>query len=228
MSPPDARVSETAKIYGVVLSVGICCSLAIVTTYEVTRPIIQRNRISQRNDAIREILPSASSVAMFRLNERGNQFQVESSEATGPDLIFAGFDSQGTLVGIAIETSGMGYQDRIRLLYAYSTERQAITGTRVLESRETPGLGDRIESDNDFLSNFDSLDVSLDSNGTDLAHPIEFVKPGKRTSRWQIDGITGATISSRAIAEMLRDSAADWIPRVHARQADFVSPVTRN
>ena len=47
----------------------------------------------------------------------------------------------------------MGYQDVIRiLLYGYSPEHQAIVGMRVLESRETPGLGDKIEKDPAFLA----------------------------------------------------------------------------
>jgi electron transport complex protein RnfG len=209
------------RIYGVVLSVGVCCSLLIVSVYEVTRPIIQRNRIALRQDAILKVIPGAKTSAAFRLDETTGQFQATPSDTEGSDLVFAGFDSQGELVGLAIETRGMGYQDFIRLLYGYSADAEAVIGIGVLESRETPGLGDRIETDTDFLSNFDNLDVSLNPAGTLLVHAIEFVKPGKKTAEWQIDGITGATISSRATAEMLRESTAYWIPRVHSRRTDF-------
>ena len=45
----------------------------------------------------------------------------------------------------------MGYQDVIRVLYGYSFAEEAVVGIRVLESKETPGLGTRIETDPDFL-----------------------------------------------------------------------------
>jgi electron transport complex protein RnfG len=212
--------SQTVRIYGVVLSVGVVCSLAIVTTYKVTAPIIQQNKIEARGQAILDVLGGATSSTTYRLDDSG-QFQETESDAEGADLVFAGFDDSGKLVGLALATQGMGYQDTIRVLYGYSPDQQAIIGIRVLESRETPGLGDRIEKDGSFLENFVQLDVSLASDGTQVANPIEFVKAGEKTSPWQIDGITGATISSRAIAEMLRDSSADWMPRIYPNRSDF-------
>lgn len=212
---------QTVRIYGVVLSVGVACSLAIVSVFEVTRPIIERNQIAQRQDAIFDVLSGTAFSTTFRLDETTGQFQPTSPDADGSKIVFAGFDRDGKLVGFAIETRGMGYQDFIRLLYGYSPEDDAIIGIRVLESRETPGLGDRIETEPDFLNNFQRLDVTLNEEGTQLAHAIEFVKPGKKTDAWQIDGITGATISSRATAGMLRDSAAFWVPRVHSQWTDF-------
>jgi electron transport complex protein RnfG len=221
---PPTRSEQTVRIYAVVLSVGVVCSLAIVTVYEFTRPIIERNKIALRRDAIGDVLSDAATIAAFHLDPISGQFQATSTDAAVLDLVFAGFDRHGELVGLAIETQGMGYQDSIRLLYGYSPDEQAIIGIRILESRETPGLGDRIETDADFLSNFHRLDVRLNADGRQLAHTIEFVKPGKKTAGWQIDGITGATISSRAIAEMLRDSTASWIPRVYPRRTDFARP----
>ncbi len=215
------ETDPTARIYAVVLSVGVCCSLAIVTAYQVTLPIIQRNKLALRQQAILDVLPGATTSTAFQWEESSGKFEPASSDAEGSDLVFAGFDQQGDLVGLAIETRGMGYQDYIQLIYGYSVEDQAIIGIRVLESRETPGLGDRIEKDADFLRNFDQLDVRLAADGSQLDHAIEFVKPGTKTNNWQIDGITGATISSRATAEMLRDSAAYWMPRVYPQRTGF-------
>ena len=48
----------------------------------------------------------------------------------------------------------------------------------------------------------------------DLEHAIEFVKKGEKTEAWQIDGITGATISSKTVAAMVNDSAQKIIPLV--------------
>ena len=136
-------------------------------------------------------------------------------------LVYAGYDDRQQLIGIAVEAQGMGYQDVIRVLYGYSFEKDAIVGIQVLESKETPGLGTRIETDPGFLANFERLDVSLSSDGSTVANPIEFVKPGKKEQPWQIDGITGATISSKAIANILNKSSSYWIPRIRSGLDDF-------
>ena len=39
------------KMYRAVVGVGIACGLALVTVYEVTRPIIARNKIEARQRA---------------------------------------------------------------------------------------------------------------------------------------------------------------------------------
>jgi electron transport complex protein RnfG len=221
---PGAQSSEpgAAKIYGVVLTLGVACALAIVSVYEVTKPIIRRNQIAYRQEAILKVLPGATTSGAFAVDETGS-LKPTSADSQAENMIFAGYGKDGQLVGLAIETQGMGYADVIRLLYGYSFDKQAVIGTRVLESKETPGLGDRIEKDEDFLANFEALDVSLNEDGSQLANQIEFVKPKEKTQAWQIDGITGATISSRAVANMLRASTAEWIPLVHSRQTDFAA-----
>ena len=115
----------------------------------------------------------------------------------------------------------MGYADVIRVLYGYSFTEQAIIGIRVPESKETPGLGDKIEKDADFLRNFERLDVTMNADGSALVNAIVAVKNGKKKSPWEIDGITGATISSKAIARMLATSSAVWVPRLRPRLDDF-------
>jgi len=81
----------------------------------------------------------------------------------------------------------------------------------VLESKETPGLGDKIETDSAFTANFEALDVSLDESGGAIANPIVFAKPGQKSQAWQIEGITGATISAKAVTRILHDSTADAV-----------------
>jgi len=92
---------------------------------------------------------------------------------------------------------------------------------RVLESRETPGLGDRIQSDADFRARFQGLSVPLASDGARLAHPIEFVRHGARRKPWQVDGITGATVSSQAVTRTVATSAARWVPRIRRHLDDL-------
>ena len=108
----------------------------------------------------------------------------------------------------------MGYADLVTLLYGYSPEDETIIGIRVLTSKETPGLGDKIEKDEAFLRNFEALDARLDASGGSVANRIVTVKSGTKTEPWQIDGITGATITSNAVGEALGKSTERWLPLV--------------
>jgi electron transport complex protein RnfG len=98
------------------------------------------------------------------------------------------------------------------LIYGYSPEQEQIIGMEVLESKETPGLGDKIMKDEDFLANFEALDARLAEDGSSLQHPIATVKAGQKEQPWQIDGITGATISSEAVGDILRSSTEYMLP----------------
>ena len=42
------------------------------------------------------------------------------------------------------------------------------------------------------------------------------VKQGTKSNPWEIDAISGATISSKAVARMLDDSAQAVLPTIHA------------
>ena len=127
-------------------------------------------------------------------------------------------DSEGML-GALVESGALVAAnpqdaDVIRVLYGYSFADDAIVGIRVLETKETPGLGDKIETDPVFLENFHRLDVSLTEDISAILNPIVPVKSGEKEHPWQVDCITGATISSKAIANMLSKSSRHWVPRI--------------
>jgi electron transport complex protein RnfG len=207
-------------MYRAMVGVGALCGLLIVTTYQLTLPVIERNKAEELKAAIFEVLPDAAASTTFRLEESGAFAAVDGAAAEG-QRIHAGYDGERNLLGLAVQAHGMGYQDVIRLIYGYSPEEQAIVGIRVLESKETPGLGDKIETDPDFLQNFERLDVSLAEDGSRLAHPIVPVKHGEKANPWEVDGITGATISSEAVASILNASAQHWVPLIERRLNDF-------
>jgi len=219
-NPPVPVPAGAWKMYRAMVGVGLVCGLLIVTVFRVTLPVIQRNQAEALQRAIFQVLPEATSSETFRA--RGDSgFEPLGDAGSGGPLVHAGYDDAGALVGLAVEGRGMGYQDMIRVLWGYSFEEDAIVGLRVLESKETPGLGDRIETDAAFLENFRRLDVSLTADGSALANPIVAVKSGEKTQPWQVDGITGATISSKAIADILDGSGGEWVPRVRRHLEAF-------
>ncbi|MFT5954865.1 MAG: electron transport complex protein RnfG [Cyclobacteriaceae bacterium] len=143
------------------------------------------------------------------------------TESNSDNVIFAGYNEQELLVGLAIPARGQGYAGTISILYGYNPINQEVIGFGVLESKETPGLGDKIEKDQTFLANFSALDVSLDPSEKLLNHPVTTVKSGEKVNAWEIDGITGATISSRAIGVIINESVSSWAPIITENQTLF-------
>ena len=219
-TPAPAPAGRAVAMVRAMAGIGALCGLLIVAVHVATGPVIERNRAEALQRAVFQVLPDARASRAFRRTPAG-AFEPAPAGAHGPDLVHAAYDEGGRLIGFAVQASGMGYQDVIRLLYGYHFARDAIVGVRVLESRETPGLGDRIETDPAFLANFEHLDVTLTADGAALAHPIEAVKQGAKQHPWEVDGITGATVSSMAVARILRESASAWVPLLRRRLDDF-------
>jgi electron transport complex protein RnfG len=156
------------------------------------------------------VIPGAASVKTYVVADK-ELLPANGENRNGP-RVYAGYDGNGDLVGIAAEGVAQGYADAVRVLYAYSPACQCITGFRVVSSRETPGFGDKLATDPEFLANFRELDATLNAAGDGLANAIVTVKHGTKTKPWQIDAISGATISSRAAGRAVNDSAARVVP----------------
>ncbi|MFQ5567311.1 MAG: FMN-binding protein, partial [Paracoccaceae bacterium] len=201
--------TSASSMYRAIVGIGAICALLIVTVYQTTADRIRENRERFLAAAVSEVLPAAHSTVAVTLAEDGRLETLSEAPALPA---FLGYDADGKLVGAVVAAQGMGYQDTIRVLYSYSFEEDAIVGFKVLDSKETPGLGDKIEKEPHFLANFERLDATLTSDGDALLHPIVTVKQGQKQEPWQLDGITGATITSEAIGNILNDSANTWVP----------------
>lgn len=180
--PPPA---SPIRLVGTLGLIAIVSGLLVVMTYQYTKPLIETNRQAALGKAVLSVLPGAVTREDVTLSD-GTQ-------------LMGGRDEAGTLIGYALEGEARGYQDVVRILYGFDPKRQVVIGMTVLQSTETPGLGDRILRDPVFHANFEALDVSRE---------IEVVKNGAKTQPWQIDGISGATVSSQAVGRALQRGSA--------------------
>ncbi|MBT8189261.1 MAG: FMN-binding protein [Bacteroidia bacterium] len=196
------------------VSIGFMCALMIVLTYEGTFNRIEKNKAEALEKAIFKVLPGITKKDMHFVDASGISLESKGEES-GEKIIYAGFDDNDKLVGYAIEASGIGFADIIRILYGYDPHKQEVIGFYVLESKETPGLGDKIEKDDVFLANFKDLDVSLKSDLSGPNNKVVTVKSGAKKNKWELDGITGATISSRAIGDIIGASTEMWLPVIY-------------
>lgn len=211
---------NSMPMFRAMVGIGLLCALIIALTYEVTLPIIDQNKAEALEAGVFRVLPGAVSQRAFRLTPDQN-FEPYSGSGGGGRLVYAGYDAEGRFVGAAIEARGQGFADVIRFLYGYSPERQAVIGFLVLESKETPGLGDKIAHEAHFLANFEGLDAAVNEAGDGLRNDVIAVKQGQKKHPWEIDGITGATISSKAIGNAMQQSMGIMAPLVYRNRHQF-------
>lgn len=187
---------------------GALSGLAIAGAFELTKPLIEANEAAALERAIVKVVPGATRTQALVV--RAGALATQAGAAAGTPVIYGAYDDAGRFVGYAIGSSGAGFQDTIALLYGFDPKRRIVTGLEILASLETPGLGDKIMKDPDFAANF--LDLAVDP-------AIELVKTG-RTAPNQVDAITGATISSKAVVKIVQAGNDVWLPRLPAAGAE--------
>jgi electron transport complex protein RnfG len=106
-------------------------------------------------------------------------------------------------------------------MYAYDPACQCINAIRVTKMNETPGLGDAVVKDPEFQRNFEALDARVNGDVTALANRIVTVKHGTKREPWQIDAISGSTVTSKAIGRGLDQSAQRLVPRIQRHLAEL-------
>ena len=196
-----------------IITLGVIASLSgflVVFAFQTTKPRIDENKRVAIERAVFEVVPTGATLQRrYVLTENGL-----ASEGKG-EIIYAAYDAQGQLHGIALEGSAQGYADVIQLIYGYDLKCECITGFKVIKMVETPGLGDKVTKDPAFLANFQALEAKLNEARNALENAIVTVSHGKKTHPWQIDAISGATISSKAVGKAINNSAAQLLPTLH-------------
>ncbi len=216
--PPS--LAGALRMVRVLGTVSLLCGVFIAGAHLSTFNRIRHNQEVIQRESVEQLLPGIRRQVIYAVEPTGGLRILATSEETGTQFI-AGYDDAGNLLGVVIEAGSRGYADVITAMYAYSPQRQIITGFKVVDMKETPGLGDRVGSDAKFAANFHALDVSLDAASQRLAHPVTVVKHGTKKHPWEIDALSGATISSRAVGRLIEQSIGQIAPVV-ARNLDRI------
>lgn len=215
----NGKAKTTWQMYRAFAGTGLACALLLALVFQLTAPVISDNKAQALNRAVLLVLENANSKQAFKLNQQG-VFEAITQSQMADDVIYAGYNNEGQLVGIAIAAQGMGYQDTIELIYGYDLSKQSIIGMHILGSRETPGLGSKIGDDKAFLENFRQLRVSV-INGFEIEQAVEVIKPAEPRKVWQINAISGATVSSKAVANIINQSTGHWLPAIMQQREIF-------
>ena len=204
ITPLKGAEPTSVRLVATLAIAGLLSGLIIVTAFESTLPTITAYKAQVLEEAVFKVLPGVTS--MKRYVYKDGALNVSNTAKKDEEAVFGGYDKEGQLVGYAIPGAGPGFQDTIRLLYGYLPDQRKVVGLEILESRETPGLGDKIYKDAAFVANFHALSVDPE---------IVAVKKGKKSAPNQIDAITGATISSKAVVRIMNQANGQWLPRLN-------------
>ena len=123
--------------------------------------------------------------------------------------------------GYVIETVTYGYAGEITMVIGVNNEGK-VTGLVVLEAHETPGLGNEVLTDHVFLSQFlnKSGSFTVGTSGADAFSGATAEASADAGEEVTVDGITGATVSSKAVARCVTSAVA------YVTGADAVSAAT--
>lgn len=149
--------------------------------YGLTKPAIDQVEANKNLKAINEVLKSDVEIV-----------KTETKEIE--DLTYnLAFDAEGNFIGAAIKTySKNGFGGKIELMVGMLANG-IINKVSVLSQAETPGLGANMVNDK-FKGQFDGKD------------PKTFTLKVKKDGG-DVDAITAATISSRAVSEAIKKAA---------------------
>lgn len=211
VAAPVPPATPSAAMIRTLALVATVCGVLIVTAYQGTLTAVTANKRVALERAVFKVIPGAVTMREFVATSAG-VVPAEGPTPAGGLRFHAAYDRAGALLGVAAEAAATGYADVVRVLYAWSPERQAITGFGVIAHRETPGIGDKIITDAAFLKNFEALDASLSEDMKTLANAIRAVPRGSKRNPWEIDAIAGATVTCKAVGRGINDSAGRLLP----------------
>lgn len=155
-------------------------SLFISATNFVTKDIIKQQELENQKESRKVVLQSA----------------VDFKEYEAIDDCYIGYDENGKVVGYTFITQAKGYGGAITVMTGISSDAE-VQGVEILLQNETPGLGANAEN-SEFK---DQYKQNVPKGG------FKVIK-SKNTDEGEIEAITGATISSKAVTEAV-NSALD-------------------
>ncbi|TFG63476.1 MAG: RnfABCDGE type electron transport complex subunit G [Gemmatimonadales bacterium] len=207
MTEQLATHRPAARLVGTLTVAGALAGLLLVLVNSWAEPRIIAHRAEVLREAIQEVLGAPERYeTLFLVDGAFTSDLPATVDSMGLDRVYIGYDASGRSVGYAIAGGEPGFQDVIRLLFAFDPVNGRIRGMKVLESKETPGLGDKIEKDTAFVAGC-----------SDPAPPLVGVKPGSRSDDdHEVDMITGATISSRAVIRIINHRVEELDPYLRA------------
>ena len=174
--------------------VAAVASTALGYIYELTKEPIRLAKEKKVTDAVKAVLPA--------FDKAGASYKLMPTDEKDSLEFFPAFDASGELIGTAVKSyTNTGFSGYIAIMVGITTDGN-ISGYSVLEHKETPGLGTKMEPW--FRDESKPGRYIIGKNPS--ANNLTVSKDGG-----EIDAITAATISTRAFLDAV-DRAARTLP----------------
>lgn len=204
-APAPADVSP-ARLLAVLGLGGAVAGVLLVVVFFLTLPAIEANRARDLQMAVAEVLKGPERYDTLYVVDGALVKQVPAgADARQLEQVYLGYGPGNRPLGFALVAEEPGFQDLVRLIVGYDARAKRVLGIMVLESKETPGLGDKIQKDTAFIDQFAGAEP-----------PLVGARSGKRSAPREVDMITGATISSRAVIRIINNAVRRFGPMLDA------------
>lgn len=187
-------MKEKVSMIIFVLILGAILTSALVAVDNYTAPRIERNKTFKVKMRVLDALEIP-----YTKDEVEEKFSENVGIKKAEEKTF--YISQDN--SIAFEISGSGLWGPVQGILALlpDLETPTIKGISIIHQEETPGLGGRI-AEKDFLDKF---------KGKKISPEIRIQLPGKASGESEVDGITGATLSSKAFETIINSQSKKYI-----------------
>lgn len=176
-----------------VIVVGSVLTAGLIVVSAVTNPVIEANNLKVMKMSVLSVLDIPYSESdletVFSENVR-----AETKDGRTVYVSKSG--------DVAFSITGSGLWGPVEGVMGLKSDLETVKRIRINHQEETPGLGSRI-ADDDFLSRF---------NDKSIVPSLEVVAAGKAGADNQIDGITGATLSGKALEAILNNEIKRYQP----------------
>ena len=209
MTDSDAQGSILSSAL-ILAALAAACTALVAATYDITEERIEDNRQRFLEESLAPMLEGIGYEG--KLSDSTLTIPAPNDLPGNADvLVYRVFADGQPVAAIFSVTARDGYAGVIKLLVGV-TAGGTVNRVRVLEHRETPGLGDRIESTkSDWMEHF---------NGRSIGDPPlddwEIRRDGG-----EFDQLSGASITSRAVVKAVRETL-----QYFATNADVVFAAT--
>jgi electron transport complex protein RnfG len=174
-------VSEFLRLAGTLTMVCVLAGFFLSVANKQTEEAREYQDRLERLEAIKAVLPPYDNCPdKDKVKVEGVTFFIGKRE--------------GKVIGVAFIQEAEGYGGTIKVMMGVSPKEELL-GIDIVGHLETPGLGAKIDEDkfkNQFFKDKRKIPLTIDSK-------IEVIKDGG-----EIEGITGATISSRGVCEAVK------------------------
>lgn len=157
----------------VMLGITLICSAAVGGVYTLTSDTIEQAKADKLKAAFGEVLPEFDNLANATVEINDETLSVNTASLNG------------ATVGYAVESTTNGFGGAIKMVVGFDAEG-VVTGVKILEHGETPGLGSNMTKPGNAL-----LGSFMGKNPRDMKLAVK--KDGG-----DVDALTAATITSRA------------------------------